>query len=343
MRRKFLSPFIALLALAIALPAAAITNGEPDDGTYDYVGQLLFYVPDAVDPRFGPEDPGAWFTCSGTLIDENGEGNVVVTAGHCTFGVGLNGESTNTFDSPLVNGGFWGADQSIIDNGVGGNDVWVSFLGMSDFDILPPSTDFYDNPEGDGNPANDGNEFRYAAWRDALNGSDDWFRGTADPDPRYNDAAFYAFDLGVVTLDEAPDEPNAYGTLPEAGFLNEYIFSGKKKAHTQFTPVGFGLELGFPWYYGTDTRMTADVRIIDGRGVLGLGPILPGSSIAFSNNNGAAHRGGTCFGDSGGPTFFEDSNMIVAVTSFGVNQPCAGTGGGYRIDKDYDLNWIRSH
>jgi len=41
--------------LAPALPANAIVGGAPDAGEHPYVGQLLFYVPDAVDPRF--DDP----------------------------------------------------------------------------------------------------------------------------------------------------------------------------------------------------------------------------------------------------------------------------------------------
>jgi len=74
-----LSILIALVATrAIATPAAAITNGQPDNGAHPYVGQLLFYVPDAQDSRF--DDPGAWYNCSGTLVSAT----VVLTAGHCT-------------------------------------------------------------------------------------------------------------------------------------------------------------------------------------------------------------------------------------------------------------------
>ncbi|HET9615437.1 MAG TPA: hypothetical protein VFP22_11550, partial [Candidatus Limnocylindrales bacterium] len=102
-----IAALVAILSLAVASPAAAITNGSPDNGEHPYVGELLFYVPDAVDPRF--DDPGSWFTCSGTLLDASH----VVTAGHCTFGVGRNGVSTT--DN--------GADTTAADGGVGGNDV----------------------------------------------------------------------------------------------------------------------------------------------------------------------------------------------------------------------------
>jgi hypothetical protein len=43
----------------------------------------------AIEPRFN--DPGGWFTCTGTLLSPT----VVVTAGHCTFGTGTDGEPTS--------------------------------------------------------------------------------------------------------------------------------------------------------------------------------------------------------------------------------------------------------
>ena len=85
-----------------------------------------------------------------------------MTAGHCTFGTGLNGEPTAS--------------------GSGGNDVWISFAETPDFGILPPSSEFIP----------DDNEGRYEAWSTALNASDEWIRATAYPHPQYDDAAFLA-------------------------------------------------------------------------------------------------------------------------------------------------------
>ena len=86
---------VLIAALAPALSAQAITNGVPDNGEHPYVGELLFYVPDETDPRF--PDPGGWFTCSGTLMSST----IVLTAGHCTYGVGKNGAPTT---APPTNG-----------------------------------------------------------------------------------------------------------------------------------------------------------------------------------------------------------------------------------------------
>ena len=58
---------IAALLLLPTTPASAIVGGAPDDGEHPYVGQLLVYVPNAVDPRF--DDPACWFNCTGILID----------------------------------------------------------------------------------------------------------------------------------------------------------------------------------------------------------------------------------------------------------------------------------
>ena len=53
-------------------------------------------------------------------------------------------------------------------------------------------------------------------------------------------------------------------------------------------------------------------------------------------------EGGTCFGDSGGPTFWQDptaGEILVAVTSTGDAQ-CVATGLNYRVDSPEILGWI---
>jgi hypothetical protein len=80
--------------------------------------------------------------------------------------------------------------------------------------------------------------------------------------------------------------------------------------------------------------------LINTKGVFG---VPKGTSIKVSGSGVGGDNsdsGGTCFGDSGGPQFLADTNIVAAVTSFGLNGNCAGVGGGYRVDQADDLDWL---
>lgn len=304
--KRLLLVVALLVTVTTGVPAAqAITNGVPDNGEHPYVGQLLFYVPDEEDPRF--TDPGAWFNCSGTLISPT----VVLTAGHCTFGVGKDSVATSKT------------------GGRGGNDVWVTFSEEADYEGLPPSSTFVP----------DRNEDRYLAWEAWLDANPEWVRGTAYPHPSYNPDAFFLFDLGVVILDEPVGDLGTgedVGELPELGFLDRYLKKGKNA--DLFTAVGYGLNKVLPFASeGGDVRFQATTKIVNMNGTFG---VPDNTAIVFSNNKGKPHTGGTCFGDSGGPVFLEGTNLVVAVTSFGVSPNCTGTDGAYRVDQSDDLDWL---
>jgi len=159
--------------------------------------------------------------------------------------------------------------------------------------------------------------------------------GTPFTHPQYDPNAFYLHDLGVVVLDE-PVAASAYGALPSLNQLDA-LKSGKVKKDTFFTAVGYGLQKAFPdaasWKdVALRVRMVSHPRLIQiNTGYTGDG------SIILSNN---ANTGGTCFGDSGGPNFLGDSNVVAGVTSFGKNGTCAGQGGVYRVDRADDLDWL---
>ena len=208
MHRRVLVVVVSALAvlLAWAAPAEAITHGQPDNGAHPYVGELLFFVPDETDSRF--DDPGSWFTCSGTLLNDH----VVLTAGHCTYATGRGGVSTT------ANGG----------SGSGGTDVWISFSESPDFSILPPSSSY----------GRDQNAQRYHDWSTALNASADWHQATAFPHPQFDPDAFFLHDAGVLQLQE-PAPMSRYGALPQQGFLDQ--FQTARRAGQTFTVVGYGL------------------------------------------------------------------------------------------------------
>jgi secreted trypsin-like serine protease len=162
--------------------------------------------------------------------------------------------------------------------------------------------------------------------------------GTPIPHPEYNPNQFYFRDLGVVVLDEPIVMPR-YGALPGLNSLDT-LATQRGKQNTTFTAVGYGLQESFPdaasWQENNvRVRMVSHPELVQING-----GIVGDFSLLLSNN---AHTGGTCFGDSGGPNFYPaNSNVIAGVTSFGLNGNCAGTGGVFRLDRSWSLNFINS-
>ena len=156
--------------------------------------------------------------------------------------------------------------------------------------------------------------------------------GTPHPHPQYDPNAFFLYDLGVAVLDEPANKPT-YGALPELDSLDAL----KPNRKTTFTAVGYGLQKSFP-----DAAAWKDVaireRMLAHPHLVQINTGFTGDySLLLSNNN---NTGGTCFGDSGGPNFVGDSNVVGGVTSYGLNGSCGGTGGVYRVDRADDLNWL---
>jgi hypothetical protein len=243
--RTRIAALAALLAILLSTtPAPAVTKGGvPDAGEHPMVGQLVFYIPDALPSPYGADQPGGWFSCSGTLLS----GTVVVTAGHCTFAIGLDSVSTTTEENRFT------AEDG---NGTGGNDVWFSLNEDDDhWDGWPLTFD------GDGNLNFPTQQARYEARRDFLNGNPLWVRATSFPHPEYDERAFYIHDAGVIELDEA--QPGPYATIPTADYLQKY--AGRRNEH-RFEVVGYGLQRAHPVFeIGGDTRLKAEPRLQPGQ------------------------------------------------------------------------------
>lgn len=164
--------------------------------------------------------------------------------------------------------------------------------------------------------------------------------GTPYTHPDYDPNAFFIRDVGVVVLDEAYESPNGvYGELPSLDQFDSFK-TRRGLQRVTFTAVGYGLQKSFPdaasWQtVANRVRMVAHPKLnqINTPGFTG------DFSLLLSNN---AHTGGTCFGDSGGPNFLGDSNVVAGVTSFGLNGSCGGTGGVFRMDRSWSIDWVGS-
>ena len=151
--------------------------------------------------------------------------------------------------------------------------------------------------------------------------------------PLYTNAAFFLHDVGVIHLAGAVILPaSSYGQLPDLNQLDAL----RPSSRTKFTAVGYGLQRSNPVFVEAEkVRMFATPHLIQiNTGFTG------GGSLLLSNN---ARTGGTCFGDSGGPNYLGSTQVIAAVTSFGINGRCAGTGGVFRVDRPDVLAFIQTH
>ena len=152
--------------------------------------------------------------------------------------------------------------------------------------------------------------------------------------PDYNPNAFFVRDVGVVVLDGG-DSVNlpVYGALPQLDELDA-MATRRGRQDTSFTAVGYGLQRINPVFVEAErVRHVAHPNLIQ----INVPGFTGDFSILLTNNHST---GGTCFGDSGGPNFIGNSNVVGGVTSFGINGNCAGTGGVFRMDRSWSLDWV---
>ena len=149
-------------------------------------------------------------------------------------------------------------------------------------------------------------------------------------------------DVGLIILpeDQAVELPE-YGVLAPAGFLDSLSTEALKAA--TFTVADYGVSRTNPAQtLSFRERLMAQTKLTNPN--LNASRNTAGFNLQLSSAPGGG-RGGTCFGDSGGPTFYGgfDSNVIVGVNSwlFGFNrQTCGGTGFAFRTDTEAVIDWI---
>jgi hypothetical protein len=159
-------------------------------------------------------------------------------------------------------------------------------------------------------------------------------------------STFYAFDyqgisipatnndVGLVILDE-PYQLDAYAALAAPGTLEQYGTGPTARV----TVSGYGVT-----YVNGNPAATISYRsrLMANTWIIGTGGVANGINVQLSSAPGR-NGGGTCFGDSGGPTLLYGTDTIVAVTSFGMSRNvCGGTEFNFRVDTAAVQAWMRS-
>ncbi len=160
--------------------------------------------------------------------------------------------------------------------------------------------------------------------------------GTPIPHDLYAWVGGDTHDIGLVILDEAVDlVPAALPTLDLLSKLKkDRELVGSHEEGVFFRSVGYGgtLESFQPPVLAYDKiRRWSESEYV----------ALTKTHLHLTQK-AVFDESGSCFGDSGGPVFWVDSEgneIIVAVTSSGDGQ-CVATGLNYRVDIPYMLKWI---
>ncbi len=137
-------------------------------------------------------------------------------------------------------------------------------------------------------------------------------------------------DLGVVILKKAVRDITP-GRLPTESFLDDLNSAGMLASAT-FVNVGYGSS-------EQDIYTSTDVRMYSVSSFKNLH-----DAWLYMSQNPHTGNGGTCFGDSGGPTYYraaDGTETQVAVTSWG-DAVCKSTNNNYRVDTASSLGFIWS-
>jgi secreted trypsin-like serine protease len=150
-------------------------------------------------------------------------------------------------------------------------------------------------------------------------------RGTYYLNPNYGHDSHDLNDVAVIILDKRIKKIES-ATLPPAGLLNDMKMD-KELKNQQFVTVGYG-RLRDEKTRGPHAIGEAGERFYAEQTFLALKPYW--LQISMNPSTGS---GGTCYGDSGGPHFLGESNMVVSLTVTG-DAWCRATDVTYRLDTD---------
>jgi hypothetical protein len=167
----------------------------------------------------------------------------------------------------------------------------------------------------------------------------DFTEGTFNPDPQWcircgqGLPGFDTHDVAVVALN-SPRDPGAFAVLPEPDLVDTLPMG------TPVDIVGYGVQ-GFvrgggpPQDIFLFTRYFAPSLLIQSNN-------RKSDEFIKLTANPAQGKGGSCFGDSGGPDILGGTNTVLAVNSYGTNSNCAGVSYSQRVDLPAILDFINS-
>jgi V8-like Glu-specific endopeptidase len=176
--------------------------------------------------------------------------------------------------------------------------------------------------------AEDGERVR-VTFDSAYQAGDKVYAGTFYADPEYNQSQSNPHDIAVVVLDK-PVKGIQPALLPEANSLSG--LSGSQR----FTSVGYGA-YAVPRGPGGHQYLYDDVRMVATGTLNSINP----SWLRISMNP-ATGNGGTCYGDSGGPNFLGDTDVIAAITITG-DAICRSTNVVYRLDTESARDFLSAY
>lgn len=156
-------------------------------------------------------------------------------------------------------------------------------------------------------------------------------RGTYYLNPKYGHDSHDLNDVAVIILDE-PVPSIDPATLPPAGLLSDLKENHELKGH-RFVTVGYG-RLRDDKTKGPHSIGGAGERYYAEQTFQALKPYW--LQISMNPSTGS---GGTCYGDSGGPHFLGDSDMVVSLTVTG-DAWCRATDVTYRLDTDSARSYL---
>jgi Trypsin len=274
MRRKLVVLVLAFavslaLILSWAIPAAAISNGQPDGSNHPYVCLVVFYD--------GNHTP-LWRT-TGVLVSPK----VVLTAGHGTYGAAY--------------AGVWFLE-NIPASAPGG---YPYYGGTGSYTGTPHTNPYYRSIPEPGLPG------------------------------------FDYHDVGIVVLD-GPAPVTQFAQLPAAGYvdtLRTKHFVDLVGYGVNYQDKGGGVSPYDSWQW-LRARYYAPSQLINTASVTG-------SEFLKLTANPGLGKGGTTFGDSGGPIFDGGTRLILGLNAFVNSYNCTGVTYAQRIDIPDILSWIAGY